>query len=109
MAAEALLALSTFPDEETARRIVRELVEARLTACGNILPKVESIYRWEGKVESAPQTLVIFKLPAASFDKFAEKLRALHPYDISEIIALDVAHGLADYLHWVAESRGRQT
>jgi periplasmic divalent cation tolerance protein len=104
MAAEALLALSTFPDEETARRIVRELVEAKLVACGNILPGVESIYRWEGKVESARETLVIFKLSSESFGRFQEKLRALHPYDIPEIICVSIARGLPEYLRWVTEN-----
>jgi periplasmic divalent cation tolerance protein len=104
MAAEALLALSTFPDEETARRIVQELVEARLVACGNILPAVESIYRWEDKVESARETLVIFKLPAETFSRFQEKLRTLHPYEIPEIISVDIAKGLPEYLRWIAES-----
>jgi len=104
MAAEALLALSTFPDEQTARRIVRELVEARLAACGNIFPGVESIYRWEGKVESAPETLVIFKLLAEGFGRFEEKLRALHPYDIPEIISLNIDQGSPEYLRWIAEN-----
>lgn len=104
MAAEALLALSTFPDEQTARRIVRELIEARLAACGNILPKVESIYRWKGKVESASETLVIFKLSSEGYDRFAEKLRALHPYDVPEIICVNITQGLPEYLRWVAEN-----
>jgi periplasmic divalent cation tolerance protein len=104
MAAEALVALSTFPDEETARRIVRELVEARLVACGNILPGVESIYRWEGKVQSGQETLVVFKLPGEKYADFETKLKALHPYDVPEIIAVEVARGGADYLRWIAES-----
>jgi periplasmic divalent cation tolerance protein len=104
MAAEALLALSTFPDEQTARRIVRELVEARLAACGNILPEVESIYRWQGKVESARETLVIFKLSAEGYGPFQEKLRALHPYDVPEIISFHIAEGSPEYLRWVAQS-----
>lgn len=101
---ETLLALSTFPDEETARRIVRQLVEANLVACGNIIPQVESIYRWEGKIESSREALAFFKLPSAGYEKFEQELRALHPYDVPEIICLSVSQGLPEYLRWVADS-----
>ncbi len=101
---EALLALSTFPDEETARNIVRELVEARLIACGNILPHVESIYRWQGKVEVSREALVLFKLSSSSYRLFEEKLRQLHPYDVPEILSVDITHGSPDYLRWIVEN-----
>jgi periplasmic divalent cation tolerance protein len=104
MAGQTLLALSTFPDVETARRIVRELVEARLVACGNIIPQIESIYRWEGKIEASGEVLALFKLPAERYPGFEKKLKSLHPYDVPEIIALDVASGLPEYLRWVRES-----
>ena len=103
MAPEILLALSTFPDAEVARRIARQLVEEGLVACGNILPQIESIYRWKGKIESGAETLVFFKLPAGRYAAFEEKLRALHPYDVPEIICVNVTNGLPDYLRWVAE------
>ena len=103
-AEEALLALSTFPDAETARSIVRQLVEAKLVACGNIIPQVESIYRWEGKVESGQEALAFFKLSSASYGRFEEKLRSLHPYDVPEIICVKIAKGLPDYLRWIADS-----
>ena len=99
-----LLALSTFPDKETACKIAREMIEARLAACGNIIPQIESIYRWEGKVESSGEALVLFKLEAERYREFEEKLRALHPYDVPEIICMKVETGSADYLRWVTES-----
>ena len=102
-AGEALLALSTFPNEETARRIVRELVELKLVACGNIIPRVESIYRWQGKIETSAETLVLFKLQAASYEPFEERLKSLHPYEVPEIIAVDIARGLPEYLRWIAD------
>jgi periplasmic divalent cation tolerance protein len=102
--AETLLALSTFPDEETARGIVRQLVESNLVACGNIIPQVESIYRWQGKVESSREAIAFFKLPSARYQAFEQRLRALHPYDLPEIICVNVSHGLPEYLRWVAES-----
>ena len=103
-AGETLLALSTFPDEKTARTIVRQLVEARLVACGNIIPQVESIFRWEGKVESNRETLAFFKLSAARYQEFEEKLRSFHPYEVPEIISCKIDRGLPDYLRWVSES-----
>ncbi len=104
MAGEVLLVLSTFPDPETARRIGRQLVEERLAACANLLPAVESIYWWEGKVETGQETLVLFKTPADRYAALEETLRRLHPYDVPEIIAAPIERGLTDYLTWVARS-----
>src|SRR3954471_516647 len=104
MADEIVLAFCTFPDAETARRIAREIVERRLAACGNVLPQVHSIYRWQGKVESSDEALAIFKLDVAGYPDFEAKVRSLHPYDVPEIIACKVDTGLPDYLRWVVES-----
>ncbi len=104
MSEEALLVLSTFPDVETARRISRQLVEERCAACANLLPAVDSIYWWEGKVESGNETLVFFKTSAARYEALETTLRQLHPYEVPEIIALPLAAGLPEYLEWVAKS-----
>ena len=104
MADEVLLALSTFPDVETARRIARELVTENFAACANIVPVVESIYRWQGKIEQSGETLVLFKITTACSAAFQEKLKSLHPYDVPEIICLRVAEGSPEYLRWVAEN-----
>jgi periplasmic divalent cation tolerance protein len=104
MADEVVLAFCTFPDAETARRIARELVELRLAACGNVLPQIHSVYRWQGKIESADEVLTIFKLPASRYAEFEAKLRALHPYDVPEIISCAIDRGLPDYLRWVSET-----
>jgi periplasmic divalent cation tolerance protein len=101
---DVLVAFSTFPDRETARRIARELVEHQIVACANLRDDVESIYRWQGKIETASETLVIFKLAAASYDAFEAKLRQLHPYDVPEIVALAITRGLQPYLEWVREN-----
>src|SRR5690242_13235477 len=106
MAAEVLLAFCTMPDDEVATRIVTELLEKKLVACGNIFPKVRSIYRWQGKIESADEVLVIFKLAAARYRDFEATVRALHPYEVPEIIACPLANGLPEYLSWVQESCG---
>ena len=104
MSQKILLALSTFPDAETARRISNQLVAEKLAACANILPSVESIYCWKGKIESGNETLVFFKLSEDAQSAFHEKLRSLHPYEVPEIIFLPITGGLPEYLRWVAEN-----
>jgi periplasmic divalent cation tolerance protein len=98
------LAVSTFPNVETARKISRELVDSALVACANIVPSVQSIYRWDEKVECSAESLVIFKMTAARFSTFESRLRELHPYDVPEIIGLNIEEGSADYLRWIGES-----
>lgn len=104
MSEEVLLVLSTFPDVETARRISRQLVEERCAACANLLPAVDSLYWWEGKVESGNETLVFFKTSADRYEALETTLRQLHPYEVPEIIALPLAAGLPEYLEWIAKS-----
>ena len=102
-----VIAFSTFPDVETARKIARELVESALAACVNIIPAVESIYYWKEKVETSAESVEIFKLTAASYSEFESRLRNLHPYDVPEIVRLNIAGGLPDYLRWMGESCSR--
>ena len=104
MAEKILLGLSTFPEVETARRISTQLVTEKFVACANILPAVQSIYRWEGKIETASETLVFFKLSEDRQAAFQEKLRSLHPYEVPEIVCFKINSGLPDYLSWVAQS-----
>jgi periplasmic divalent cation tolerance protein len=101
-----LLALSTFPDAETARRISNELVSGKFAACANILSKLESIYTWKGKIETANETLVFFKLREDRQAAFQEKLQSLHPYEVPEIIFVQLTGGLPAYLRWVADNCG---
>ncbi|PYL07957.1 MAG: divalent-cation tolerance protein CutA [Verrucomicrobia bacterium] len=104
MSEKILLALSTFPDIETARRISNQLITEKFAACANILPGVESIYRWKEKIESGNETLVFFKLSEDRQSAFQKKLRSLHPYEVPEILFVPVAGGLPDYLRWVTEN-----
>jgi len=104
MADQIVLALSTFPDRETAQRISNQLVAEKFAACANILPAVESIYRWKEKIETGNETLVFFKLSEGRQSAFQEKLRSLHPYEVPEIIFVPVSKGLPEYLAWVADS-----
>ncbi|MGH8101496.1 MAG: divalent-cation tolerance protein CutA [Chthoniobacterales bacterium] len=101
MADKILLALSTFPDAETAQRISNQLVTEKFATCANVLPAVESIYRWKGKIETGNETLVFFKLGEDRQSAFQERLRSLHPYEVPEILFLPIIGGLPDYLRWV--------
>jgi periplasmic divalent cation tolerance protein len=104
MADEIVLALSTFPDEETARQIAKQLVTENFAACANILAEIDSIYRWQGKVEKGREVVVFFKTAENRRAAFQEKLRALHPYEVPEIIFIPVTTGLPEYLRWVVDN-----
>ena len=100
---EVRLVLTTCPDEATARAICRTLVEERLAACGNLVPGVRSIYRWKGAIEEAGEVLVLLKIPADGVPAAAARLRELHPYEVPEVLVLEIERGAPDYLRWVVE------
>ena len=99
---QILIVFTNCPDEACANTIALALVEARLAACVNILPRAQSVYRWQGKVESATEIPVFIKSTATSYPALEKLIRQHHPYEVPEIIALPVAHGLPAYLNWVA-------
>lgn len=101
MSSEVVLLLSNFPDADAARKAVRTLVEERLIACGNLIPGVESIYEWKGTIETSAEVMVILKTIAARADEAQTRLRALHPYEVPEILRLPVTGGWPGYLAWV--------
>ncbi len=96
--------VTTLPDEESAQRIARALVEGGLAACVQISGPVESIYRWQGKVESAQEWQCWIKTTSARYAEVAAAIRSLHPYAVPEILALPIIAGDADYLRWLIES-----
>jgi len=104
MAEQVLLAISTFPDAETANRIAHALIAEKFVACANIIPAVHSIYRWKDKIETAGEVMVFFKTTPDRQAAFQEKLRSLHPYEVPEIVLVSVVTGLSDYLRWVIEN-----
>jgi periplasmic divalent cation tolerance protein len=99
-----LVVLSTFPDRDTACRTAETLVCEELAACVNVLPGVESIYRWEGKVETSQEVLVVMKTTDACYPALEKRLRELHPYEVPEIVALPAAAVAENYLAWVIQS-----
>ena len=104
MADQVLLAISTFPDVETANRIADVLVTEKLAACANLLPPVHSIYHWKEKVETAGEVMVFFKTAEDRLPAFQEKLRSLHPYEVPELICIKIDAGSQDYLRWVTDN-----
>ncbi len=99
---EPLLIITNCPDEACASAIAQALVEARLAACVNILSRVRSVYRWSGAVESASEIPLLIKSTADRYAAIEAEIRALHPYEVPEIIALPISHGLPAYLNWLA-------
>jgi periplasmic divalent cation tolerance protein len=96
-----LVILSTADSEELARRIASALVEAREAACVNILPGVSSMYRWEGKTCESREWLLLIKAPARRFEAVRARIRAMHSYQLPEVIALPIAAGDPEYLAWI--------
>lgn len=99
---EALLVVTTLPDAASARALAVRLVDMHLAACVNVLAPCRSVYRWQGKVEDAEEVPVQIKTTAARYAELEAAIRAAHPYELPEIVALPVARGLPDYLAWVA-------
>lgn len=102
-----LVCLTTCPDAATAERIAETLVTEGLAACVNVLPGVTSIYRWRDAIERAGEILLVIKTTEDGFAALAQRLVALHPYELPELIAVPVARGLAPYLDWVREQVAR--
>ncbi len=98
------IVLTTTGSEEEARKIARHLVERRLAACVNIVPRITSIYRWKDKVEEAGEWLLIVKTTGSAFNEVRTVITDLHSYDLPECICLNVEDGSANYLQWLGES-----
>jgi periplasmic divalent cation tolerance protein len=98
---ELIVIFTTCPDEASASRIARDLVESGLAACVSRVGPVHSTYRWQGAVQDELEVLLVIKTVSARYPELEMRLKSLHPYDVPEIIALPVAAGSADYLSWL--------
>ncbi len=98
------IVLCTAGSEDEARKIARHLVEQQLAACVNIVPRVESIYRWQGKVESSGEWLLLIKTTVERFPAVQDAIHELHSYQLPECIAINIEDGSAGYLAWIAQS-----
>lgn len=101
MASKYQIVLSSCPDEQSAQAIARALVEQRLAACVNILPVMQSIYLWNGSIQQDKEQLLIIKSTVQHYSKIEKSIRALHPYELPEIIAVPITDGLNEYLKWL--------
>src|SRR5512138_3587317 len=99
---DAVVVLVTVPTAEKAAELARAVVEARLAACGNVVPGLRSIYRWQGQVHDDAEVLLVLKTTRARFEALRDRLLALHPYEVPEVLALPVEAGSAAYLAWIA-------
>ena len=98
---EAILVISNLPDRASAEKLAQLLVEQRLAACVNVLAPCTSVYRWQGKVETATEIPVLIKTTRERYPALESAIRAHHPYELPEIIAVSLAGGLPAYLEWL--------
>ncbi|MGC2550094.1 MAG: divalent-cation tolerance protein CutA [Candidatus Sulfotelmatobacter sp.] len=98
------IVLTTTGSEAEAQKIARHLVENRMAACINIVPQIDSVYRWQGKVEEAREWLLLIKTTANAFEKVREAIAELHSYELPECVCLKVEDGSPHYLQWIADS-----
>ncbi|HUO61483.1 MAG TPA: divalent-cation tolerance protein CutA [Candidatus Acidoferrales bacterium] len=100
------LLLTTAGSREQAQNLAHELVSRRLAACVNVIGPMTSVYRWQGKVDTAEEFLLLIKTTAAEFAAIRDALLELHSYELPELLQLPIETGLAEYLDWIGESVG---
>ena len=101
---DARIVLTTAGSQDEAKNIAQTLVERRLAACVNIIPKIESVYRWQGKVESAAECLLVIKTQVSAFEKVRDAVTELNSYDLPECFMLEIEDGSHDYLKWILDN-----
>ena len=106
MSEQRLIVLCTVPDQSSAEQIAGALVDERLAACVNILPGVTSVYSWQGKRETDREVVLIIKTRQGVYQNLEQRIVALHPYELPEIVAVPLVEGLAGYLGWIDEMTG---
>jgi periplasmic divalent cation tolerance protein len=106
---QTLLIFTNLPDAASAQTLATMLVTERLAACVNVLAPCRSVYRWQGAIESAQEVPLLIKTAAARYAELEAAIRAAHPYELPEIIAVPIAHGLPDYLDWVVTETRTKT
>lgn len=105
---QTLLVLTNLPDEASAQALATALVTERLAACVNVLAPCRSIYRWRGEIESTPEVPLLIKSTTERYAALEAAIRARHPYELPEIVAVPIAHGLPEYLAWlITETRAK--
>ena len=100
---EIILVITNLPDRDSARRVADALIESRAAACVNMQAECNSVYRWQGKIESAQEIPLLIKTTQGAYSRVEAIIRKLHPYELPEIVAVPVIAGLPGYLQWVME------
>jgi len=100
--------LTTAGTDDQARAIARELVRRRLAACVNIVPRVSSVFRWQGEIHEDDESLLVIKTSRSLFPRVREAIRELHSYEVPEVLALAVEDGSPDYLRWLGDCLGEE-
>ncbi len=103
MAGAAIMIVTHMPDRASALTLARSLVDSRIAACVNVGAPVESLYHWRGKIETAQEIPVVVKTRSDRYADVEAAIRAQHPYELPEIVAFPLTHGLAPYLQWIAD------
>jgi periplasmic divalent cation tolerance protein len=104
---EPLLVITNLPDQDSANRVAEALISGHLAACVNLLAPCTSVYRWQGKIETAQEIPLLIKTLASHYSKVEAAIRQHHPYELPEIIAVPISAGLPEYLTWVAAETQR--
>lgn len=107
VAGESSIAYVTTPNEESAKKIARELITKKLAACVNIIPNILSIYEWEGRVNEDGEYLLMIKTATDTVDELSKFVRENHPYSVAEVISVKIENGNPPYLDWISKSLGK--
>jgi periplasmic divalent cation tolerance protein len=101
---DKVLVLTTAGNENEAQKIARGLVEGKLAACVNIVPRIQSVYRWEGKLETSEEYLLLIKTTSDRIAEVQAAVRELHSYELPEFVVISIEGGSEEYLNWIEES-----
>lgn len=100
---DSILIITSLPDRASAMALAQKLIDERLAACVNVLTDCISVYRWEGKNETASEVLVLIKTLTQHYARLEEVIKSMHPYELPEIVAVPISNGLPAYLKWIAD------
>ena len=101
---KSILVFCTFTNFASVKSTAESLVNEKLAACVNIIPHVQSIFRWQGKVDNANENVLVIKTKDSLYSELEKRIQELHPYELPEIISVSIDNGLPEYLDWVSES-----
>ena len=99
---DAIIVLTNFPDKQSAAACAEAMIERQLAACANVLSPCASIYRWQGKIESAEEIPLLIKTRQQHYERVEQLIKMMHPYELPEVIAIPITGGLPAYLQWIA-------